>query len=71
MNKEENYWGEKFNNLSIEHRKIGVAHELAVRIQQLKFEKRRIQHSYKKSIKIVNDNIKHCEIELTKIELNI
>ena len=69
MNKElKKNWEKEFNQLSIEYRKIGVAHELAVRIQHLNIEKRRLKKRHTQSLKEINEYIKNCERELAKRE---
>lgn len=64
-------WSERFNNLSLEHRKIGSAHEAQLRVQHLKFEKQRLITRHKQSLKEINDYIKGCEATLEKLDKEI
>ena len=61
-------WSEKFNNLSPEIRKIGIAHEAQLRIQHLNFEKMRLKKRYTQSVNEINSHIKNCESWLKELE---
>ena len=59
------YWSDKFNALSKEHRTIGAAMELQLRIQHLDFEIGR----HKEAIRKAREHQKNCKEALRKMEL--
>jgi ABC-type phosphate transport system auxiliary subunit len=64
-------WSKKFNELSLEHRKIGLAHEAQLRVQHLEMEKTRLKRRYEQSLKEINSHIKNCKETLEKLEMEL
>jgi hypothetical protein len=62
------YWKHKFNNQSIEVRKLNIASNLSSSINELELEKSRLKKSYYDHVSKVNEKIKFIKGELRNFD---